>query len=318
MLNDNIARDSQILPFYLASGSDDVALIRGRIASVGRPATTIIERHAYPPLVAGLQAEALALTACLSSSLKFKGIFTLQAKGQGPVRTLFADINDAGHLRGYCSFDEDPEVLEAAIAGIDIGASLPLGPIMGNGYIAFTVDETDTGGRYQGIVELDQQALGSAAIRWFENSEQLDTKVICVAGGGPQGWQAVALMLQRIPTEGGQGAGDLATNEVARVASDDAWHTAKTLMASVKHSELLDPELSPEDIVFRLFNSMAPHSAPARPVMDRCRCSTDKVESMLRQLGQNELDELANPAGELKVVCEFCKTERRLHKDQIN
>ena len=92
MLNDNLPSDAQILPFYLADGSDDVALIRGRMASVGRPANSILERHDYPPLVATLQAEALALAACLSSTLKFDGVFTLQAKGDGLVRTLFADI----------------------------------------------------------------------------------------------------------------------------------------------------------------------------------------------------------------------------------
>ena len=84
MLNDNLPADAQILPFYLADGSDDVALIRGRMASVGRAASTILARHAYPEIVAILQAEALALAACLSSTLKFDGVFTLQAKGDGP------------------------------------------------------------------------------------------------------------------------------------------------------------------------------------------------------------------------------------------
>ena len=60
MLNDNLPSDAQILPFYLADGSDDVALIRGRMASVGRPVSSILERHGYPLLLATLQAEALA------------------------------------------------------------------------------------------------------------------------------------------------------------------------------------------------------------------------------------------------------------------
>ena len=100
MLNDNLPADAQILPFYLADGSDDTALIRGRMASVGRAASAILARHAYPEIVAILQAEALALAACLSSTLKFDGVFTLQAKGDGMVRTLFADITEKGALRG--------------------------------------------------------------------------------------------------------------------------------------------------------------------------------------------------------------------------
>jgi len=317
MLNDNMAPDAQILPFYLASGSDDVALIRGRIASVGKPANTILQRHAYPPVVARLQAEALALTACLSSTLKFEGVFTLQAKGDGLVRTLFADINNDGHLRGYAAFNDDLEALRGFEGAADGDDMVSLGAVMGDGYIAFTVDEQNTGGRYQGIVELDREGLDMAAVRWFENSEQLDTVVICAAGQRQAGWQAVALMLQRVAAEGGAGGGSLMKDEASLVASDDAWHTAKTLMHSVTRDELLDPHLSPEAIVFRLFNSMDPHSAPARPVLDQCRCSTDKVEAMLRQLDDTDLADLADDDGALQVLCEFCKAERRFQKDQI-
>ncbi len=260
MLNDNLPADAQILPFYLADGSDDVALIRGRMASVGRPANTILERHDYPPLVATLQAEALALAACLSSTLKFDGVFTLQAKGDGLVRTLFADITEAGHLRGYAAMEDNPTGFQAAALAHDPAGSVCLGPLMGGGYIAFTVDDGTTNGRYQGIVELDERHLSDAAMRWYENSEQLDTIVVCAAENGPDGWQAVALMLQRIAADGGKDDGNSMpkTNDQARAASDDAWHTAKTLLGSITRDELLDPALSPEDIIFRLFNSMAP------------------------------------------------------------
>ena len=207
MLNDNLPADAQILPFYLADGSDDVALIRGRMASVGRPANSILERHDYPQLVATLQAEALALAACLSSTLKFDGVFTLQAKGDGLVRTLFADITEAGHLRGYTAMEDNPTGFQAAALAHDPSGPVCLGPLMGSGYIAFTVDDGTSNGRYQGIVELDERHLSDAAMRWYENSEQLDTIVVCAAEHGADGWQAVALMLQRIAADGGKGDG---------------------------------------------------------------------------------------------------------------
>jgi molecular chaperone Hsp33 len=287
MLNDNLPADAQILPFYLADGSDDVALIRGRIASVGRAASTILNRHAYPKIVAILQAEALALAACLSSTLKFDGVFTLQAKGDGLVRTLFADITETGALRGYAALDDNLAAFQAAALAHDPSGPVRLGPIMGDGYIAFTVDEGSTNGRYQGIVELDDRHLSDAAIRWYENSEQLDTVVVCAAAEGLDGWQAVALMLQRIAAEGGRG-------------------------------DTLDPALSPENIIFRLFNSMAPHSAAARSVVDQCRCNVQKIEAMLQQLAANEVEDLVDEDGNLTVTCEFCKTERVYNKDDIS
>jgi molecular chaperone Hsp33 len=318
MLNDNLPADAQILPFYLADGSDDVALIRGRIASVGRAASTILNRHAYPKIVAILQAEALALAACLSSTLKFDGVFTLQAKGDGLVRTLFADITETGALRGYAALDDNRAAFQAAALAHDPSGPVRLGPIMGDGYIAFTVDEGSTNGRYQGIVELDDRHLSDAAIRWYENSEQLDTVVVCAAAEGLDGWQAVALMLQRIAAEGGRGD-TLAWNDAkAQEASDEAWHTAKTLLGSVTRDELLDPALSPENIIFRLFNSMAPHSAAARSVVDQCRCNVQKIEAMLQQLAANEVEDLVDEDGNLTVTCEFCKTERVYNKDDIS
>ena len=319
MLNDNLPSDAQILPFYLADGSDDVALIRGRMASVGRPANSILERHDYPPLVATLQAEALALAACLSSTLKFDGVFTLQAKGNGLVRTLFADITEAGHLRGYTAMEDNPTGSQAAALAYDPSGSVYLGTLMGSGYIAFTVDDGTSNGRYQGIVELDERHLSDAAMRWYENSEQLDTIIVCAAENNADGWQAVALMLQKIAVDGGKGDGASApkTNEQARAASDDAWHTAKTLLGSITRGELLDPALLPEDIIFRLFNSMAPHSAPARPVLDQCRCNVEKIESMLQQLAPDAIDDMSDHDGNLTVTCEFCKTTRAYHKDAI-
>ena len=313
MLNDNFAAGSHILPFYLADGSSDEALIRGRMASVGTAASTIIERHEYPDLIGRLQAEALALAACLSSTLKFDGVFTLQAKGDGPVRTLFADITEAGNLRGYCSVDEDQSQLAALQQAQPKDDAVHIVPLMGGGYIAFTVDDDATGGRYQGIVELDGPHLSNAATRWFENSEQIDTMVLCAAEKGSSGWQASALILQRIATEGG----DKVRAADAKAASDDAWYMAKTLMSSVTRAELLDPDLTSEEIIFRLFNSMAPHVAPARAVTDQCRCDVQKIESMLMQLSVDDVNDLADPDGALHITCEFCKTVRVFNKNDL-
>ena len=318
MLTDNLPSNAQILPFYLADGSDDTALIRGRIASVGRAASTILERHAYPEIVATLQGEALALAACLSNTLKFDGVFTLQAKGDGPVRTLFADITASGALRGYSALGDDPVALEAAVLAHDRNVPVQLGPLMGNGYIAFTVDDNSTNGRYQGIVELDGQHLSDAAIRWYENSEQLDTVLVCGAAKGLDGWQAVALMLQRIAVDGGKDDSITSDDVLVQEANDDAWYTAKALMDSVTRNELLDPTLSPENIVFRLFNSMAPHIAPARSVVDQCRCNVEKMEVMLKQLPVDEVDELADDNGNLTVTCEFCKVSRAYNKNGLS
>jgi len=295
---------AQILPFYLAGEAGDTALIRGRFASVGEPATRILTRHGYPDAVASLQAEAMAIAACLSTFMKFDGVFTLQAKGDGYVKTLLADMTSDGAMRGYTAFDEDsdPQISADMVAGMS--ASVPA--LLGTGYVAFTVDQGGENGRYQGIVELDGETLGDAAMAWFANSEQVDSHIVAAARKGEAGWTASALMIQRVASDGG----NVAAADSA--AQDDAWNTAEMLLRSVTRDELVDPGLVAEDLVFRLFNALRPHVAPAQPVMDQCRCSPEKVESVLAQMAPEELAGLVAESGKIEVTCEFCKTMRAI------
>ena len=295
---------AQILPFYLAGEAGDSALIRGRFASVGVPATRILTRHGYPDAVASLQAEAMAIAACLSTFMKFDGVFTLQAKGDGYVKTLLADMTSDGALRGYTAFDEDapPPV------GSDMTGSLPASvpALLGSGYAAFTVDQGGENGRYQGIVELNGETLSDAAMAWFANSEQVDSHIVAAAGRTGELWTASAMMVQRVAADGGRLAG------VSRDAQDDAWMTAEMLLRSVRRDELVDPALAPESLIFRLFNSLRPHVAPAQPVADRCRCSPDRVIAVIERMSPAELADLVTDAGTIDVTCEFCKTTRSI------
>ena len=295
---------SQILPFYLAGETGEAALVRGRFATVGVPVTQILARHGYPDAVAGLQAEAMAIAACLSTFMKFDGFFTLQAKGDAYVKTLLADVTSDGALRGYTAFDDEisPPVGDDMVAAMP--ASVPA--LLGTGYVAFTVDQGSENGRYQGIVELDGETLSDAATAWFANSEQVDSHIVAAAGRQGDSWTASALMVQRVAADGGR------SSPSSNADQDDAWTTAEMLIRSVTRDELVDPALAPEDLVFRLFNALRPHVAPAQPVADRCRCSPEKVEAVLARMSAEELADLVAESGMVEVTCEFCKTMRAI------
>ena len=303
--SDASSAGAQILPFYLAGEDGDAALIRGRFASVGVPATRILTRHDYPEAVASLQAEAMAIAACLSTFMKFDGVFTLQAKGDGYVKTLLADMTSDGALRGYTAFDEDGQ----PPVGLDMATSLPasIPALLGSGYAAFTVDQGSENGRYQGIVELTGETLSDAATAWFANSEQVDSHIVAAAGRTGDSWTASAMMVQRVAADGGN------LSSVSRDAHEDAWNTAEMLLRSVRRDELVDPDLAPEALVFRLFNSLRPHVAPARPVEDKCRCSPDRAIAVLERMPAAELMDLVTELGTIDVTCEFCKTTRSIN-----
>ena len=226
------ASDDVIQPYMI-----DATGLHGRMVKLGSSVDTILNRHGYPEPVAILLAEFLALCAGLAAALKYEGVFTLQTKGDGPVPMLVADVNSAGEMRGYASVKgEIPDLHDVLTA--------PVPKLLGQGYLAFTVDQGQHMERYQGIVALEGATLEECVHRYFEQSDQFSSAVKLSAGRRPDGTMgASALLVQRLPDEGG--------DESIGKADEDAWRRAVTLMASAKAEEMLDPVLPPNDLLFR-------------------------------------------------------------------
>ncbi len=288
------AANSGVLPFMMNAGARKAAL-RGRMVRLDDVVSTILDRHGYPSSVEELAAEAMALSACLSSTMDYDGVFTLQAKGDAGIKTLFADVSSKGALRAYAQLAEDIEHDDA------LGSPAPLIKLMGSGYLAFTVDQREQG-RYQGIVPIEDPDLNAVAMRYFFNSEQIDTALLIAAKPRVNGgWHAAGLMLQRIPETGGN-------DDVLPMSDEesDVWHTACTLMSTCTRDELLNPDLAPDELLFRLFQELHVSVLPFRPIFDECRCSPERVDNMIDQLSREEQEELADD-GVITVTCEFCK-----------
>ena len=283
------APDDLVQPFQIeASG------LRGRLVRLGRTVDEVLTRHSYPEPVATVLAEALASTAVLAGGLKFDGVFSLQTKTDGALRLLVADVTSAGGLRAYAQFDAD--AVQAAASGVG-RPSLPR--LMGTGYLAFTVDQGPHTDRYQGIVELTGATLADCIHHYFRQSEQVEAAVKLAAGRGADGgWRAGALMIQRLP-EPSPGA--------ATESDEEGWRRAAAFMSSSTTAELIDPELSPHDLLYRLFHEDGVRVYKPTPVRFGCRCSRRRVSEMLRSLPRAEVE--AMKEGEQVVVtCEFCNS----------
>jgi len=300
----NKPRDDIILPFQVEPHG-----LRGGFVRLGAAVETILAAHNYPEPVARLLAEILALAPCLAGALKYKGVFTLQVKGNGPLKTLMADVTSEGGLRGYASYDA--EAVEAV--AVAHGADAPLQRLTEGGYIAFTVDQGLHADRYQGIVELSGATLAECTHAYFRNSEQLETSVKVAAGRSPTGtWRAAALMVQRLAFAGGENI----PTSISEDDYDEGWRTAVVLMSSCTSAELLDEALASEALLYRLFHETGIRVYPVRPLAAQCRCSVDKVENVLRSLTTEQLEDMTVD-GEVSVVCEFCKTELRYNGDGL-
>lgn len=287
--------DDFILPFQIES-----LQIRGRLVRLSTVADTIIRQHAYPQPIARLVGESCAITAALAHMLKFAGVFTLQIKTDGPVRFLISDITSEGHLRSYCNY-ETAEVLALAQSA---EAQMDFPAWMGQGYLAFTVDQGPAIERHQGIVALSGKNLSECVGHYFAQSEQLQTRLRVASRAAPSlagrdHWRAGAVMLQRLPLEGGTGI------RLDYAAQEDGWRRLQYLLDSCTDAELTDPYLTADALLYRLFNEDGVRVFKSQSLMHKCRCSRERVETVLRQFPYAELQDMEID-GKLEVRCQFC------------
>lgn len=292
--------DDFALPFEIEQSG-----IRGRLVRLGDEADAILRRHDYPPVIAGLLGEALALAACLASTVKFDdGVFTLQARGGGgPVRMLVADVTHEGALRGYVSYDRD-----AVEALAEDAAAVSAARLFGGGHLAFTVDQGADFERYQGIVELEGETLAESVHHYFRQSEQIGSGLKLASGRGPNGhWRAAALLVQKLPDEVMRRA---APEDVAElVEADESFRRALILLGSATVEEMIDPDLPAEHLLFRLFHEDGVRVYDKWALADRCRCKLDRIEDVLRQFGRERVEDF-KVDGVVTVTCEFCTSTR--------
>lgn len=279
-------------PFQLDSSS-----FRGRLIRLGPALDEIIRRHDYPDELAPLLADTILLAATLASGLKYDGIFTLQTKGDGPVAYTVSDVTSVGDLRGYARFDADRLSEQRRHKGFQPD----LGAMLGAGYVAFTVDQGEHTERYQGIVELRGATLADAVRHYFRQSEQLAASIKSFVSKDADGkWVGGAIMLQALPPEN---AGVFSEHQ-AGVREED-WHRAGVLLETVTAHELLDPALTVNELIYRLFHEESPRIYERRELRPGCRCSRERVTDVLRSLDRGDLDEL-RVDGLVAVTCEFC------------
>ena len=301
--------DDIVTPFEVAKLD-----LRGRVVRLGSVVDEILEKHAYPPPVAKLLGEAVVLTIMLGSALKIEGRFILQTQSDGPVRMLVVDFTTPGKVRACARFDKN-RVAEAIAAGqTDAGA------LLGKGHLAMTIDQGPDMSRYQGLVALEGGSLEDAAHEYFRRSEQIPTQVrLAVAeelragvGGASHRWRAGGIMLQFLPKAPERARvadlhpGDAPEGvELHSEPEDEAWVEGRALVSTVEDLELIDPALSSERLVYRLFHEPGVRVFRGSPLRAECSCSRDSVEAMLKSFSQDDRDHMVED-GKISVTCEFC------------
>lgn len=234
-------------------------------------------RDDYPAAAAELLGEASAAAALFTGHAKIDGRLSVQLRGEGALRTLFAECTATGTLRGIVRLSEGTTALSRDLREAGAGATL-----------AITIENPRAGDRepqrYQGLVALASDSLSSAFEDYFRQSEQLPTRIALAADDRA----AAGLMLQKLPGDDGDA---------------DGWNRASALFDTLTAPELLDCPTS--TLLQRLFHQESPQLLDQRPLRFGCSCSRDRVAAMLQSLGQEEA-RAALVDGCARIRCEFC------------
>ncbi|MEM6973930.1 MAG: Hsp33 family molecular chaperone HslO [Pseudomonadota bacterium] len=316
------AGDDAVLPFQL-----DRTLVRGRVARVDATLDHILSRHRYPAPVAGLVAEAVVLTALIGQTMKLRWKFSLQIRGDGPVRLIATDYfapqdeGEIGQLRAYASFDRGDV---ASYRGRD-----PF-TLLGQGMFGMMIDQGPGMTPYQGVTPLTGGSLSASAETYYAQSEQIATRFHIEAAetqeaGGAPAWRAGGIMIQMMPDQGGiipdapSGQEGLMTaDDVAAMGSRaEDWNRTAILMASVETHELIGPLVGTDRLLFRLFHEETPRVYPAQPVRFGCTCSAEKVRRALSIYSQRDLQSMTTAEGVVTADCQFCSAHYRFRPETL-
>ena len=264
--------------------------IRGHLVHLDAAWRALIEHRDYPAVIRNTLGEAVVASLLLAATIKFEGVLSLQLQGDGPVHLLLAQCTSGLGVRGLARYREEPA-----------SGSLKIRDLIGSGNLTVTLETDDGAQRYQGIVPIEGDRLTDSLQAYFQNSEQLPTRLWLHADA--QG--ASGMLLQKLP-----GSGSVAPSvSVADAAADaaaieDAWRRVQLIGDTLTPEELRT--LADAEILHRLFNEDDLRLFEPSPVYFRCRCSRERVAGMLQGLGEAETRSVIAERGKVEVHCDFC------------
>ncbi|QIZ49609.1 Hsp33 family molecular chaperone HslO [Dickeya zeae] len=262
--------------------------VRGELVTVSDTFQHMLANHDYPVPVKNLLGEMLVATSLLTATLKFSGDITVQLQGDGPLKLAVINGNHQQQMRGV-----------ARLQG-DIAADSSLHDMVGNGYLVITITPTE-GERYQGVVGLDGEDVAACLENYFQQSEQLPTRLFIRTGEHDGRQCAAGMLLQVLPAQHGN--------------REDFDHLTQ-LTATVKAEELFG--LPANDVLYRLYHQENVTLYEPQPVAFKCHCSRERCADALMTLPADEVSDILAQDGQIDMHCDYCGSHYLFNTQDID
>ncbi len=265
--------------------------IRGERVQLSNSLQDLFAPHAYHPIIKKLLGELTAAAVLLSTTLKFEGKMTLQARSSGPVSMIMVECTDELTFRGISTWND-----EQLLAGdSNIQSLLP------DGHLVITIDPK-IGRRYQGFIPMEGQTLSECFTAYFQQSEQLPTRLwlSCdeqMAGG---------FLLQALPPH----------KELDSKVTADRWEHTVILAETLKEEELLT--LPGDELLHRLYHEEDVRLFDSEPVTYQCSCSRERTGDALITIPREEIYEILAEQGEISMDCQLCNTRYIFTREDVD
>lgn len=289
---------SSISDNYVTIFQLDNSPVRGRAVHLGDALNEALGQDRYPPEVARLLGEAMMIGALVARALKFKGRLIVQCHGtnEGAVSLLMADCTTDGNVRGYARWN-DEQLKMIRLDSRNPGAQT----LLGGGTFSMTIDQGPDMDQYQGLAAIEGDSLSICAEHFFMQSEQIPTRIKLACGqaqlpGNDPTWRGGGMMIQRIAADD------------ARGDTDDDWETAQALFDTLSDEELIDPDLSQEKLLYRLFHEDGVRIVEKADISAKCACSKDRLRNTLRSFDVDAIKDMAED-GIITANCQFCSAD---------
>ncbi len=266
----------------------DNAAIRGEWVNLQESWQEVLNRRDYPQALRNVLGEMMGAAALLAATVKITGRLVLQVRSEGPVSLMMVECTSKDTLRALAQWDGE------------IADDASLTDMMGGGTLAITIEQEGAKQPYQGVVSLQGVNLAETLENYFENSEQLATKIWLSANEH----NVAGLFLQQLPSEENQ-----------REDAQEDWFRISQLASTITDEELLT--LESETLLHRLFHEEQVRLFEPTDLRFSCTCSRQRVEETIAMLGQEEADDIIATEGEIEVACEFCNQHYTFDKVDV-
>jgi len=250
----------------------DEHAIRGQHVSLDSSWQQIVKQSNAEGIAQTLLGQALAASTLLVETLNINGSVSLQIRGTGPIHLLVAEATSEHTIRGIIKQSGEPCEQKS------------LTDIFGSDKLVITI-KNGKGKPHQGIVPLSGDNLADALQAYFNQSEQLPTRLWFACDQHT----SCGLLLQKLPEQ---------------IIDTDAWNRITVLAATTEEQELLT--LSTDELLHRLFHEEKLRLFEASKIEFSCTCSLERTRDMLVSLGKAEIDDMIAEQEEVSITCEFC------------